>query len=799
MVSRALKVVMGFVVVVLIVLAVVSFFGYRWMRGALPKTKGEIVLPGLRADVRVYRDTYGVPHIYAEGEHDLFYAAGFVIAQDRLWQLDMIRRAGAGRLSEIFGEPAVESDRFLRTIGFRRIARRMVGAMHADARDAAEAYVSGINAFIEEFGRKPPIEFKLLRYTPEPWSVEDVIACGRMMAWQLNVSWRTDLVFARIADRLGEEKARELRSGYPPDAPSIMPGEFEGASARIERFLRSGEAALAFLGAGHPGSGSNSWVVSGERSVTGRPILANDPHLELSSPSRWYEMHLVGGRYDVAGATLPGVPGVLLGGNKQIVWGATNAMIDDTDYYIENLDIDRYLRDGVWKTVEVVQETIRVKEKEPVPLEIRLTDYGPMVSGLPGFEAGDRALSMRWTGYGESDELHALLAMNRAGSWEDFSDALREFKVPGQNFVYADVEGNIGYRCAAAVPIRDREDAILPGPGSDGARAWRGTIPFDELPYRYNPPEGFLATANNRIAGDAYPYYLSDLWEPPSRIERIRELLEEKRPLSVQDFKRIQNDVLSPHARTTVPHLLRAWGEEDTLGAVSRARTYLKEWNFEEDAESVGPSIFHAFYLALVRNIYEDELAEKLYADFIGTPNVAIWATMRLLEDGTSEWFDDVGTEKRESAGDLLRKSLRDALADLTERLGEDMETWTWGRLHSVAFVHFLGAQGPLSKVLTVGPFPVGGSGATVNAATYSFLAPYQVVTGPSRRFIANLSDIENVLTVIPTGQSGHPSGPHYKDQTDMWLKGEYRILTTNRKKIENAEWDLLTLTSVRE
>jgi len=791
---------LGFVVVVVIVLAIVSFFGYRWMRGALPKTRGEIELPGLHANVSVYRDTYGVPHIYAENEHDLFHAAGFVIAQDRLWQLDMIRRTGAGRLSEIFGEPGVESDKFLRTVGFRRIARRMVERMDPDARRTAEAYVSGINAFIEAFGKKPPIEFKLLRYAPEPWAVEDVVACGRMMGWQLNVAWRADLVFLRMVDLLGAEKARELRPGYPRDAPLIVPDELGEASLRIEHFLRNGATALAFLGGGHPGLGSNSWVISGTRAATGRPILANDPHLELLSPSRWYEMHLVGGRYDVAGATLPGLPGVIIGNNRQITWGLTNGMIDDTDYYIERVDPadpDRYMRDGVWKTVEVVPETIRVKGEDPIPFPVQLTDHGPMVVGLPGFETGDRTISMRWTGYEESDELHALLGVNRATSWDEFSDALRDFKVPGQNFIYADVAGNIGYRCAAGVPIRAPEDAILPAPGEDGRRAWQGMIPFDELPSRYNPPEGFIATANNRIAGESYPYYLSDLWEPPSRIERIRELLEENASLSVQEVKRIQNDVLSPHAKATVPHLLRAWAGDDTLDAANRARAYLKEWDFEEDADRVAPAIFHAFYLSLLRNLYEDELGEELYSHMLGIPVMTIGTTGHLLEEGTSAWFDDTKTPGMESAEEILRKSLTDALSDLKERLGEDMETWTWGRLHAVAFVHLLGAQGPLSKMLTVGPFPVDGSNMTINACMYSFLAPYQVVAGPSRRSIVNLADIENVLAVIPTGQSGHPSGQHYKDQTDLWLKGKYRILRTNREKIERAGWDLLRLTRV--
>ncbi|MCH6560527.1 penicillin acylase family protein [candidate division KSB1 bacterium] len=453
----------------LIIITTIAILSYRLLNKSLPKMAGSMALSILNQPVEVYRDEYGVPHIFAGNESDLFRAAGFVAAQDRLWQMDFSRRVANGQLSEIFGETTVEHDKFVRIWGFKRTAEKIVEILSPESLLALKSYAEGVNAFIESHSEQLPIEFSLLKYKPEKWKIEDSIAFVRLMGWKLSFSWYTDLVLQELVAKLGEKKTREVFPDFPKDGPFILPSSTRPFWTQTQNFINSGMQVQAFLGFGSTHLGSNSWVVAGEKSACGKPLLANDPHLELRAPSVWYEMHLSGGEINVAGVSFPGVPGIVIGHNEHIAWGLTNGMIDDVDFYLEKINPDstsQYLNGSRWQDFETVTEEIRIKDAEPESLQIRFSRNGPIISEVhPMLENGDEAVSMRWVGHEPSDELLAYLKVQKSKSWDEFTEALRHYKVPAQNFVFAAANGDIGYYLAGGIPLRSRTNGVLPHEG----------------------------------------------------------------------------------------------------------------------------------------------------------------------------------------------------------------------------------------------------------------------------------------------------------------------------------------------
>lgn len=813
--SRKTKFVVGILSTLLIVIVAVILFFRHLLTKSFPETKGVIETPGLSSTIRIYRDPLGVPHIFAETEEDLMFAVGYVHAQDRLWQMEMARRAGEGRLSELFGKATLNFDRMFRTIGFKRIVQQMEKNLHPDSHRLLTAYARGVNTLISHQKGKLPIEFDILGITPEPWTIEHSLMVARLQAWELNFSWWLDLTLGDLVNKLGQEKAREVFPSYPEEGPFILPFATGKIHAYAPTTLREVDQTYRrVFGIEAMGSGSNSWVVTGEKSLSGKPILANDPHLALPAPSRWYAIHLSGAGLEVAGVSIPGLPIVIIGRNQNIAWGLTNGMIDDADFYVEKIDsihLDRYLYNGAWRELKVFEEEIIVRGSQPDTIQIRETHRGPIVSDVHSFPHFDlnvyktdyeknHALSLRWTGFEASDEIRAIYLVNRARNWEEFLQALRLFAVPTQNFIYADVRGNIGYQLAGRVPIRNRQSAIIPNPGWTRDNDWKGFIPFEKLPRMFNPPSQFIATANNKIVDNSYPYYLSDLWESPSRITRIQELLREKQRLSVEDFQRMQRDVISPHARELVPYILRAFDSRPILNDQVRvALVYLRNWNFSLDKDNVAAAIFNAFFIKLLQNIYRDEMGEELFNNYLILTNVPYRVTSRLLREGTSTWFDDVTTTEQETRDDIIRQSLSDALNYLREKLGDELKTWQWGKLHQLTFEHVLGRIHGMGKVFNIGPFQTGGASTTINSGHYSLTRPFKHLVGASMRKIADLSDPTSLLVVITSGQSGQPLHKHYRDQTPLWLNGEYHRLSMNRSDIEQSGWDLLILQSSQE
>jgi penicillin amidase len=769
---------------------------YSLLRRSVPCSKGSVRLRGLDSAVEVIRDRWGVPHIYAGSLRDAMFAQGYVHAQDRLWHIELARRAASGSLAEVFGSVALDADRLLRRVGLRRAAEAEVEQLVEAMRENLDAYAAGVNAFIEGNRNRLPPEFLILRFRPEPWTAVDSMAIGKFVGWSLSGNWDTEIVRSWIVERLGPEEAARMEPGYPVGAPLIVPpgGECRGLGAPLLEELRKVRDLV-----GARGGGSNNWVVDGDKSATGKPLLANDPHLPLQMPSVWYEVHLNGGGLNVIGASLPGVPGVIIGHNDRIAWGITNTMTDGDDLFVEQINPAnprQYDCKGKWVDGDLVREEIRVRgRREPVVEEVLVTGHGPIIS--PSIPGETRALALRTVVAEPSQQVQSLVLLNRAGSWEGFREALRQWPAPAQNFVYADVEGNIGYQMAGLVPLRAKGQGLVPSPGWTGEYDWKGFIPFDELPSVLNPPTHYVATANNKIVDDDYPHFLGAEYMEGYRVQRIIELLEAREKHSLEDFRSIQGDIYSIPGSELAQHLLSL---KPANADAKRALNFLQVWDCQLSPDSVAATIVEAFFLQMLRNTVAAKLG-PLTDYFVGKevhPAVpdgfylyrsASWL-LGLMKEAPADWFD--GRSWRE----LMEQSLEEAVAALRRSLGEDMSRWTWGRLHYAPFEHVLGRVRALRPLFNRGPVPVGGDMNTVAQASYIGSRPYAVSSfAVSYRQIIDLSDFDRSVAILPGGQSGHPASRHYSDMIDAWRWLEYHPLLFDRAEIERQAAGKLTLT----
>jgi len=797
-----LKVLFGVLGTLALLCLALLFFVYYLITKSFPDASGSVTVAGISADVRVFRDDYGVPHVFGDSDRDVYFTIGYLHAQDRLWQMELMRRAGQGRLAEILGEPALKIDRMFRTLGLWRHAQKTLHVVDGKTRFSLEAYADGVNEFLLTHKGEFPIEFDLLNFEPEPWTIEHSLLISRLMAWELNYSRWVDVVLTRLVERLGAAKASEIFPTWPEGAPLIVPDELRGKRPGLaaNQLLDADQQFRRILGTTGLASGSNAWAISGSKSGTGKPILANDPHLIFSAPGRWYEVHVQGPGLDVAGATIAGVPFVIIGRNRSIAWGVTNAMLDDEDFYAEEVDSvqhpTRYRFNNAWRSLETRVDTILVKDGPPVLLTVYQTHRGPVINRMePSAQFSRQLLSMRWVGHEISNEAHAFFLINRAGSWKEFLDGVRQFAVPAQNFVYADTAGNIGYHLGGRIPIRRTKTPTLIFPGQTEEYDWKGFVPFEEMPQSFNPPEGFVATANNRIVSDSYPYYLSNLWEPEWRISRITEVLRSQSRFSVEEMERLQQDVVSPQARELVPIIMRAYqGRQNEPPDVQATLSYFRNWNFEMKANDVATTLFQAFLVRMVKNTFEDEMGPQLLGLYDTVATLPLEAVTKLMKKGSSPWFDNVQTPQIETMDDEIRQSLSEALQDLKARYGGEIKEWRWGTVHQVEFPHVFSSNGLLRPIFTVGPFPAGGSHSTVNKGDFPLSQPFVNHVGPSIRQIFDLSSYHNDRVILPPGQSGQVFQKHYHDQIMLWTHGGFRKRLFERSDIEQAGYDLLLL-----
>ncbi|HHW86632.1 MAG TPA: penicillin acylase family protein [Chloroflexi bacterium] len=776
----------GALIVVLALLILLPLGGYFWLRTSLPLTNGTVRVSGVDGVIEIVRDADGVPHIFATTDHDAFYGLGYVHAQDRLWQMEMNRRIGAGRLSELLGEATLSIDKFQRTMGYYRAAQADLEVIEPRSRQALDAYAAGVNQWLSEGHTLPP-EFILLGATPAPWQPADSLVWQKMMSWDLGGNYDMELLNQQLAQALGPERAAQLLPDYPADGVNILvaaPLDADAAAALLE----IDRALEVDFGRGGRESGSNNWVIAGSRTATGKPILADDPHLGTSIPSIWYLAEMQGDTLHAIGSTFPGLPAIVIGHNERVAWGVTNVGPDVQDLYVERINPanpNQYEVDGAWQDMTIFEEQIVIDgATEPLHWAARRTRHGPLLSDVSdvGFP-----LALQWTALQPGDTtLDAFLGLNYAGDWEDFTAALEKFVTPSQNFVYADVEGNIGYYAPGRIPIRVAgHDGRVPVPGWASEYEWQGFIPFAELPHAYNPPQGYIVTANNRVVDATYPYLLSTDWAPPYRAERIVELIEQMssggEQITVDDVAAIQADQVSTQVRALLPFLLSVPARDERQ---RQAIAQLQGFDGEMRRDSAAAAIYQAWMVHLERAIFEDDLRASLFEAMSTRANPLFLTNVLHDPEQGAAWCDNVLSPLVETCTETAQVALDNALDDLSERMGDDMQSWRWERVHITQYPHNPFSQVSYLKWLFHRTIPNGGDRYTVNVAPVNLEQPYNQTHSPGYRHIVDLSDITNSRFMITTGASGNVLSRHYDDLIRRHRDVEYLPMRFGREHV---------------
>jgi len=816
---------------------------------SFPQTDGNIQALGLDAAVEVYRDKLGVAHIYAGTAHDLFFAQGYVHAQERFWQMDTWRHIGSGTLSEMFGKDQVETDAFLRTLGWKQTAEAEWEGLGSESRAILQAYADGVNAYLKDHsGDALSLEYSVLKiinsgYRLAPWTPVNSLTWGKAMAWDLRGNIDEEIGRAVLLKTLTQAQVVELYPDYPADHPVIVNAIGEGQSnpaASTAVAANSSDAQTltqvaqnftlldTLLGPMGDGIGSNSWVISGELTASGSPLLANDPHLTIQMPSIWYQIDLHctpksdACPYEFAGFSFAGVPGVVIGHNDRIAWGFTNAGPDVMDLYVEKVNPDnpnQYEVNGQWVDFETRTESIAVAGGDPVELTVRSTRHGPVVSDTygdlmddnksndPKFQAfrektgielpENYVIALRWTALSPSTPFEAIWGLDRASNWEEFREAAAKFHVPSQNLIYADVDGNIGYQMPGDVPMRAAGDGRVPVPGWTDEYEWKGFIPFEELPYTFNPEEGYIVTANNRIPPSDYSYLITTDWDYGFRANRIVEMITgAQAPIDSAYIEQMQSDAFDANGQLLVAQLAQAL-ESEKVGGMSSdeqaAWEVLKKWDYQTKADSAGAAIFETFWSHLLRDTFGDNLPESEQPE-----GGSRWLeVMRNLKEDSS-WWDNVSTaDVVESRADIMRQAFAESLTELRKEQGKDPAEWQWGKLHTAAFKNqTLGESGIvlIENLFNRGPFSVSGNEAAVNAAGWSADEGFEVDWLPSMRMIVDLGDLNDSLSVHTTGQSGHAYHTHYDDMIPLWAAGKYYPMWWEADSVKQAAESYLTL-----
>jgi penicillin amidase len=779
---------------------------YLYVRQALPTVNGTLNAPGLAAPVDIVRDRAGVPHITAQTPDDALYALGFVHAQDRLWQMEMNRRIGSGRLSEVVGNNprTIEADKFLRTLGVRYRAERSLQYLSDDTKRLLAAYARGVNGFLAQRTGPLPPEFLIMGVVPEPWTPVDSLVWVKMMAWDLSGNWRTELERLRLSTILSPDQMQDFFPPYPGDKPVRLPDLKQLYQFADAAGLRDALGRLAELGPDEPqveGIGSNNWVIDGSRTATGKPLLANDPHLGLSAPALWYFAHMSAPGLEVMGATLPGVPAVVLGRNKRIAWGFTNTGPDTQDLFLEKIDPTdpgKYITPSGPQPFVTRQEVIKVKGADPIAMTVRETRHGPIISDALdlarealGNQDKGYALAFQWTALMDEDRTaDAAMGLAQAMNWDQFVMAVQRFDNPQQNMVYADVDGNIGYIAPARVPIRKPENdlkGLAPAPGWDARYDWAGFIPFEGLPKSYNPASHAIITANHKVVTDDYPYFLTTEWAEPYRAERIAELIAARQVHSVESFRQIQGDVRSGMIRDLLPAMLAV---PQTDNAARQALALLAPWDGTAAADRPEALIFWAWYRQFTRLVSEAKFGPAYEAFWQPRPRF----TKALLTDKAvaARWCPAA------DCTGLARQALELGLAELRKLQGDEMSRWRWGEAHYAKSTHM-----PFSNVAGLREIfeirvPTGGDTYTVNVGRNRMNdreAPFASVHAASLRAIYDLADLDRSLFMHSTGQSGNPMSPRYADLAGPWAEVDYLPMSMNKADYEAGALGRLMLT----
>jgi penicillin amidase len=808
------------IVIGLVGAVVLAFLALLWaiFRRPLPQVKGELHIDGLDAAVEVVRDHWGVPHIYADSEHDAWFAQGYVHAQDRLFQMEYTRRLARGAMAEAFGAVALEADRWSRVLGFWRATLGDLEQLSADDRAVLEAYAAGVNACVEARRYRLPAEFTIMGLKPELWQPEDTLGVLKVLAWALSQNWEGEILRLQLLHALGPERAVELDPFYPAGSPVITPAEGQVSPQALadatSRLLAAYRQAGQWFG--HAATaGSNNWVISPGRTATRRPLLANDPHLTVSMPTLWYQnhLHVQGGSLQVSGATIPGLPGVVTGHNAHVAWGITAGRADTQDLYVEQRHPEQptwFRFEDEWEGAQVYREEIRVRgQAEPYVEEVLVTRHGPLVNSLlptghlantPEGQPGLPPLALRWGGHYPSTSLRGLLALQKVSDWSSFRAALSLVTDPSLNMVYADVEGNIGYQYVARVPRRRSSYGLLPTPGWSEAGEWDGWLPFEELPHAFNPPQGYALSANNKPAPDDYPHFLGADWYPGYRAVRIERMLQAKPRYTVRDFQNMQTDVYSVQAESLQPYMIMA----DPFGTVPRGAGLLEQrivreletWNLLVEVDSFPAAAYEVMRIHLLDLVFGDKLGQ-LSPNFKGISFSDIFAASafsgkaslalaNLLKQEQSWWYHDATTNQPRTRQEVLDLALKQTATSLHQMIGQDPRKWAWGKVHQVEFAHLFGRSGLMRTLFNRGQYPIGGDEETVWMTAGDLQLPFGLVrTSATYRQVLDVGDWDRSTAVLSTGQSGQPTGPHYADMIDLWREGEQHPMLWTRSAVD--------------
>ncbi len=790
---------------------------------SFPQIDGQLQLSGLNGPVDVYRDKMGIPHIYASTSHDLFFAQGYVHAQERFWQMDAWRHIGSGTLSEMFGKGQVETDTFLRTLGWRVTAEQEYAGLDPESKAIIDAYTEGVNAYLKNHqGTALSLEYAVLGllspdYKVAAWTPVNSLTWGKAMAWDLRGNMDEEIERAVLLKTLTPEQVAELYPPYPADHPVIVNHIGEGTPAQasltapavdipdetLTALQHNASLLNLVLGPAGDGIGSNSWAVAGSRTTTGMPLLANDPHLSIQMPSIWYQMDLhcqprsEACPYEVAGFTFAGVPGVIIGHTDRVAWGFTNVGPDVMDLYIERVNPDnpnQYEVNGQWVDFETRKETVQVVGGKPVDVTVRLTRHGPVISDAFGplkdantdkdpkfVPFKDRAgiqlpdqyvIALKWTALTPSTPFQAIWGFDRAQNWQDFRDAAKNFHVPAQNLLYADVDGNIGYQMPGDIPIRAHGDGSIPVPGWTDEYEWTGFIPFEELPYTFNPTEGYIATANNQVPPSDYPNFITRDWDYGFRAQRIVDLIQNAPgKIDIAYIQQMQGDAFDANGPVYVPLLLQL---DELSDSEAQAQKLLGNWDDQDRADSAAAAVFNAFWRHLLQNTFNDDMPEERYYPDGGSR----WNEVMRHLSADSPWWDDRSTKDVVETRDMIvRKSFEQGVAEVEKIFGKDSSKWKWGEMHASTFRNgTLGESGvgPIEALFNRGPFLTSGGEAVINATGWSVQDGYETNWLPSMRMIVDLSNLNNSVTVHTTGEFGHAYHPHYVDMAPLWANIQY-------------------------
>ncbi len=755
----------------------------RWWNGQLesrlPDMAGSRSLPH-GANVEILRDEWGVPHVYADSEDDLFFGYGYAMAQDRLWQLDYYRRKAMGRLSEVLGPDGLELDVIARTIGINRIAEAEIKALSRQALGRLESFSRGINAAMAEAKGRLPVEFAMLDYEPEPWSPLDTVAVWGEFRYYLTVRLPV-IALPEVAKRkLGDGPLYQaFLTPEAGDETILHPGSYEPGRP-------AGGVVGEVVGDPQEGQGSNNWVAGPSKSATGKPLVASDPHIAFGAVSCWYEVHLSGAGFNVAGGGYVGVPGILFGRNDRVGWGLTNNICSQRDIYQERTDPKHpgcFFYDGEWEPWTEIAEEIDVKGGETVTETVSMSRNGPIVDELlPAPARGTGPVSLRWLGAEFSDEISCFISMNRAGSADEFRAALSSWRVPTWSVGFADVDGHIGYQCVGRIPIRNGWDRGY-REGWNPEHQWDGLVPLPAMPAMQDPSEGWIRSANNRTAPEDYPYPLSGTWATGHRARRIREMLEEPGKLSAKDFARMQMDTTSVRGIEAVPSLLAVLSSVDDE-RIRQAASLLEEWDRRMDPDSTGAAIFEPFFGLWSQRVAAERFDDEDVAEMAGAMG---GLAAELLSEDRHRWFENGDRE-----GEIVA-TLRAVIDDLSGTLGDDMAKWTWGDIHKIDLKHYLDSRGGGFGLVRRGGTPVGGSGTTVCNTGYD--PTYMAAMGANYRIVADLAESPPGLWAVDAaGQSGNPGSPNYCDQLPEWSAGRHHYVPLDRERVEAEAKTKLTI-----